>query len=155
VRVAAERLDRLGQRAPVGEHLEDVTVVKGVGAAPAVGAPYRAGLISVSSQVSQVPHGVGPPAQLTAVPEMPTHSPKLRPCRSVSITVQPPPASAPASYTVPTTCGTPSAEPADSSWFWISRSRPRPASKTAVPSWFDGVGSPDRNVVRPASVTTL
>ena len=36
-------------------------------------------LVSVSSQVSQVPHGVGPPAQLVEVPEMPTHSPRLRP----------------------------------------------------------------------------
>ena len=34
-------------------------------------------LVSVSSQVSQVPHGVGPPAQLVEVPEMPTHSPQV------------------------------------------------------------------------------
>ena len=38
--------------------------------------------------------GLGPPAQLVSVPEMPTHSPWLRPCRSVSMTVHPPPMSA-------------------------------------------------------------
>ena len=54
-------------------------------------------LVSVSSQVSQVPHGVGPPAQLTSVPEMPTHSPWLAPGVSVSMTVQPPALSAPGS----------------------------------------------------------
>jgi hypothetical protein len=58
------------------------------------------------------------------------------------------------SYTVPGTCGTPSVDPAGSSWFWIRRSRPRRASKTAVPSWFEGVGpSPSLSWVLPAYVT--
>ena len=54
-------------------------------------------LVSVSSHVSHVPHGVGPPAQLVEVPEMPTHSPRLWPVRSVSMTVHPPPFRAPGS----------------------------------------------------------
>src|SRR5262249_12523839 len=46
-------------------------------------------LMKVSSQVSQVPHGLTPPAQLRTVPEMPTHSDKGRPAPSVVTTVQP------------------------------------------------------------------
>ena len=64
-----------GMAGAVGEDLEDVAVVQLVGAGLAVAAPGRSFLSSVSSQVNQVPQGVGPPAQLTAVPEMPTHSP--------------------------------------------------------------------------------
>jgi hypothetical protein len=45
--------------------------------------------MKVSSQVSHVPHGVTPPAQLRTVPEMPTHSSRLLPLRSVVMTVQP------------------------------------------------------------------
>ncbi|CAM5567203.1 hypothetical protein SALBM135S_06291 [Streptomyces alboniger] len=36
--------------------------------------PFWPALSSVSSQVSQVPQGVVPPAQFVAVPAMPTHS---------------------------------------------------------------------------------
>jgi len=32
-------------------------------------------VMKISSQVSQLPHGVVPPAQFRTVPEMPTHSP--------------------------------------------------------------------------------
>ena len=45
--------------------------------------------MKVSSQVSQVPHGVTPPAQLRTVPEIPTHSAVRLPLPSVVITVQP------------------------------------------------------------------
>ena len=78
-------------------------------------------LFSVSSQVIQVPHGVGPPAQFVRVPEMPTHSPRFVPSLLTSMTVQPPAAPTPASYTVPSICGTPSAVAPPISWFWISR----------------------------------
>ena len=59
--------------------------------------PFWPALSSVSSQVSQVPHGVLPPAQLVAVPAMPTHSATLS--RRTSTTVQPPAAAG--SYTKP------------------------------------------------------
>jgi hypothetical protein len=70
---------------------------------------------------------------------MPTHSRRRRPSPSVSITVQPPAASAPGSYTVPGTCGTLNGFSCEvSSWFWTSRSRSRPAATTAVPSGAPG-----------------
>ena len=77
-------------------------------------------LASLSSQVSQLPHGVGPPAQLLIVPDRPTHSLRRRPERVTSMTVQPPP-SAPGSYVVPSTSGTGSLLPGLASWFWTSR----------------------------------
>jgi hypothetical protein len=45
---------------------------------------------SVSSQVSQVRHGVTPPAQLVDVPAMPTRSLTRRPWASATTIVQPP-----------------------------------------------------------------
>ena len=47
---------------------------------------------SVSSQVSHVPHGVTPPAQLFTVPATPTYCDLRAPRESTAITVQPPPA---------------------------------------------------------------
>jgi hypothetical protein len=45
---------------------------------------------SVSSHVSQVSHGVAPPAQLVCVPARLTYSRMRVPCRSTSIVVVPP-----------------------------------------------------------------
>jgi hypothetical protein len=101
-------------------------------------------LMKISSQVSQVPHGVTPPAQLRTVPEIPTHSAVGFPAPSVVITVQPPAFGAPGSYTVPATCGTPNCDwNGPSSWFWMIVRRFRPAATTPVPSWKAGV-CPDR-----------
>ena len=77
-------------------------------------------LASLSSQVSQEPHGVGPPAQLLIVPDRPTHSERRLPLRVTSMTVQPPPR-APASYVVPSTSGTGSFAPGEASWFCTIR----------------------------------
>jgi hypothetical protein len=48
--------------------------------------------IVVSSHVSQLPHGVGPPAQLRTVPLMLAQLPRHSPCRvsNSSVTVPPP-----------------------------------------------------------------
>jgi hypothetical protein len=51
--------------------------------------PLTPALSEFSSQVSQVPQGVLPPAQLVEVPAMPTHS-ATRPSGRTSTTVQPP-----------------------------------------------------------------
>ncbi len=51
--------------------------------------PFSPARSEFSSQVSQVPQGVLPPAQLSAVPEMPTHS-ATRPSGRTSTIVQPP-----------------------------------------------------------------
>ena len=97
-------------------------------------------MMTFSSHVSHVPHGVGPPAQLRTVPEIPTHSPVRLPRPSVVSTVQPPALTAPASYTVPSMCGTPNAAAFGvSSWFWMSVMLRRSAATTAVPSWKSGV----------------
>jgi hypothetical protein len=78
-------------------------------------------VMNVSSHVSQLPHGVGPPAQLRTVPEMPTHSPVRLPRPSVVSTVHPPAFTAPGSYSVPATWGAPNVTAfGASSWFWMS-----------------------------------
>src|SRR6478672_6400823 len=54
-------------------------------------------LASVSSQVSQLPQGVAPPAQLLIVPDRPTHCALRLPSLVTSMTVQPPLGPTPAS----------------------------------------------------------
>ena len=48
------------------------------------------GPLTVSSQVIQAPHGIGPPEQFIIVPLMPVHASSTSPVRVVSMTVQPP-----------------------------------------------------------------
>src|SRR4051794_28024980 len=115
--------------------------------------PLTPALSSVSSQVSQVPQGVRPPAQLVEVPAMPTHSATGPPCGCTSTTVQPPEAAG--SYTRPsvsgTGCGQLERGPL-SSWLLTSRVTSRGPGKVAVPSWLEGVDSPDSSVVTPVRV---
>ncbi len=56
------------------------------------GQPVRPAFASVSSQVSQVPQGVTPPAQLFTVPDTLTYSRTRSPAADSSMLVVPPPA---------------------------------------------------------------
>lgn len=68
VGIAAQALDWPRVGAAIGPHLEDVAVVPLVDAGVAVPSHVSPARSSVSSQASQVPQGVGPPAQLEMVP---------------------------------------------------------------------------------------
>ena len=48
------------------------------------------GPLTVSSQVIQVPHGIGPPEQFIWVPLMPVQASSTSPVSVVSMTVHPP-----------------------------------------------------------------
>ena len=99
---------------------------------------------TVSSQVSQVPHGVGMPAQLVSVPFRLTQEPRSSAVSASTSRVVVPPGAL-RSYAV---CGTPITVPAGmslpspSSWLRTSRSLPLPMSKTPMPSWMGGVMKP-------------
>ena len=86
VREPAERLD--GLRVSVGVHVVGVDLEdEAVGL---VNVLVGAGLLKISSQVSQVFHGVMPPAQFVLVPARLTYSRTRLPCASTSIVVVPP-----------------------------------------------------------------
>ena len=110
----------------------------------------RAACASVSnssSHVSQVPHGVGPPAQFVSVPARLTQSLTSRRSRSTSSVVVPP-ALASGSYVPFAMCGTgvaPSSSTSSvlSSWLRTSTVPPFGAAKAAMPSCSDGTTPPD------------
>src|SRR5687768_12655574 len=93
-----------------------------------------------SSHVSQEPHGVGPPAQLTLVPaRLVTLESSLPDAVSKSMDVVPPPLEG--SYTSP--AATPrGALPARTSWLRTRRVRPDPIANAAMPSCAAGVSTP-------------
>jgi hypothetical protein len=84
-------------------------------------------LVLISSHVSQVPHGVRPPAQFTSVPPRLACISRSMPSRSTRVVVPPParwpPPMSPVSYIAAARIGV----PAPTSWLRISTvSRPRP-----------------------------
>ena len=100
--------------------------------------------ITVSSQVSQVPHGVGMPAQLVSVPLRLIQSEMRWPVfASISSVIVPP--GALRSYAVfgsPITVPGGMSLPSPSSWLRTMRQVPSPMSKQAMPSWIGGVMKP-------------
>ena len=102
--------------------------VKGTLETPVKSGP-TSGPFTVSSQVTQLPHGIRPPAQFIWVPLRLVNARSTLPYRSTRVVVVPPRAMA--SYGVPG----PNAAPGPlTSWLRTSHTRRREASKAAMPS---------------------
>jgi hypothetical protein len=94
--------------------------------------PLSPALSSVSSQVSQVRHGVGPPEQLMAVPPRLTYSLVELPCRSTTSVLVPPAAAG--SYVRSAGATTLIVAVGLHSWFRTSRDPPCRSAKAPIPS---------------------